>query len=76
MICKLMVISLLLFTLMHHICTNCCNTVIFSVIDTARKKDVDDSGFSEDTRQTTEVVCLTCAAIRSLEDNDRHLWAI
>jgi hypothetical protein len=45
-------------------------------MDPARKKNVDDSGFPEDTRQTTRVVCLTGAAIRSLKDNDRHLWAI
>jgi hypothetical protein len=76
MICKLMVISLSLFTLMHHTCTNCCNTAMFFVIDPARNKNVDDSGFPEDTRQTTEVVCLVCATIRSLEDNDRHMWAI
>jgi hypothetical protein len=76
MICKPMVISLPLITLMYHICTNCCNTAMFSVIDPARKKNVDDSGFLEDTRQTTKVVCLICAAIKSLKDNDRHMWAI
>ena len=42
----------------------------------AREVKVDDSGFPEDTRQTTEVVCLPCAAVKSLKDNDRHMWAI
>ena len=40
------------------------------------RKNVDDSGFLKDTRQTIEVVWLPCVAIRSLEDNDGHMWAI
>ena len=59
-----------------YICTNCCNTAILLVMYLARKGNVDDSGFPKDTRQTTGVVWLLCAAVRSLEDNDRHMWAI
>jgi len=34
------------------ICANCCNNAMSSIMDPAQKKKVDDSGFSEDTRQT------------------------
>jgi hypothetical protein len=44
--------------------------------ESCSKENVDDLGFPEDTRQTIGVVCPTCAAIKSLKGNDRHMWAI
>jgi hypothetical protein len=38
--------------------------------------NVDELRFPEDTRQTTGVVWLSCAMVRSLKDNDRRMWAI
>jgi hypothetical protein len=42
-------------------------------MDPAQKKNMDDSGFPEDIRQTTGVICLACAAIRGLKDDCRHM---
>ena len=55
---------------------NYCNTVMLPMCILLKKVNVDDSGFPEDTRQTIGVVYLPCAAIKSLKDNDRHMWAI
>jgi hypothetical protein len=47
-------------------CINCCNTAMTSVMCPAQKDKVDDSRFYEDTRQTSRVVLLPCAVVRSL----------
>jgi len=49
---------------------------MLSMIYPTRKEIVDDSGFREDTQQTTRVIWLPCAVIRILEDNDEYMWAI